>query len=180
MTWGLLALVIGCTERPPAVVGDDGWGPQHPRLGHTLPPPAPRTKPTPAADRPRWDRADKLDELQLLAERGRSEHLDGRMERTVRISPEATPYLHVFSGGPALPQGALIVQHHHQPGSKRTVATYAMLKRQPGFAADSADWEYFVIDDKSRVAAQGALPLCARCHREAPQDCLFGPPKTGL
>ncbi len=173
-----VTLALGCSERPPAAVADDGWGPQHKNLGHTLPPPAPRSKATPPAKRPRWERAGQLAELQLLGGRGRSEHLDGSFERTVRINPIASQYLHLVGGGAGLAQGALVVQQHHRPGSKAVVATYAMEKRAAGFSNQSADWEYFVIDEKNRVAARGPMPLCSRCHLEAPQDCLFGPPTS--
>jgi hypothetical protein len=35
------------------------------------------------------------------------------------------------------------------------------------------DWEYLVLDVEGAIVERGELPLCQRCHSEAP-DSVFG------
>jgi len=117
-----------------------------------------------------WELRDKLAELTPIAGRGPSEHLGGRFERTVRVNDAAKSYGQLAASGP-IPDGALIVQQHHVPGSDAVYGTFVMLRR----GGDEPSWELTVVDARGRVAARGALRSCLRCHQEAPHDGLFGP-----
>jgi hypothetical protein len=54
------------------------------------------------------------------------------------------------------------------------VTYFAMIKRPPGYDPGGGDWEYLVVTPAGRVEQRGILPLCARCHADAPHDHLFG------
>jgi hypothetical protein len=36
-------------------------------------------------------------------------------------------------------------------------------------------WDYLVTDPSAGVVSEGTLPLCARCHADAPADFIFVP-----
>lgn len=172
----VLAAGAGCGERPPPVVGDDGWGPSL-RGGEVAvnedAPPAPRARPLPPAERARWARADEIAGLTQVGGRDRSEHLDGAYERTVLVDAAASGYGQLTTGTRFSP-GALVVQRHHE-GDDRVVAIYAMERLAEGTAPAARDWRFWVLDPSLRVAAVD-VALCARCHAEAPFRGLFGPP----
>jgi len=75
-----------------------------------------------------------------------------------------------------MPAGALVVQKHFVAGDAVAETTFAMKKREPGYAPAQGDWEFLVLDQDLRIEARGPMPLCARCHAAAPSDFLFGPP----
>jgi len=161
---------VGCGQPTPPQLPEDGWGPSHgiERLDPVAQRPAvPRPKAIPTKDRKRWSRADELDSLQPIAGRGRSEHVDGELERTVAVNDAAAGYAHLVPGG-SVPTGALVVQRHHHPGSDTLLFSYVMSK-------DQAGWHFIVLDAHNRVASHQSLQLCARCHGDAPSDSLFGP-----
>ena len=74
-----------------------------------------------------------------------------------------------------LPPGATLVERLFTPGAAAPLAYFVMVKRPPGFDAAGGDWEYLVVSPAAEIEQRGALPLCARCHAEAPHDHLFGP-----
>ena len=47
-------------------------------------------------------------------------------------------------------------------------------KGEPGYDPPEGDWEFLVVSPDGLVEAPSPLPLCARCHAEAPHDHLFG------
>jgi hypothetical protein len=162
---------VGCevSERPPR-----------------LPRAAPSTTPSPvAATASRvavasqralaWDLAAVVGTLRSAARRSPSEHGDGSYEGEVLVNDPAAPYPTL---GPAtrLPEGALVVeaQHRRDAAGSSTVAGYLLMrKREPGYDPPGGDWEYGVADETAAVRDHGVLPLCARCHAEAPHDHLF-------
>jgi hypothetical protein len=52
-----------------------------------------------------------------------------------------------------------------------------MVKRPPGYDPEGGDWEYLVLTPAGEATQRGRLPLCKRCHAEAPNDHLFGGPR---
>lgn len=68
-----------------------------------------------------------------------------------------------------MPKGASVVAFHSTAGSGAPASTYAMRKRPNGV------WDYSIADTEDRMVAQGSLPLCGRCHADAPSDSLFVP-----
>jgi hypothetical protein len=55
----------------------------------------------------------------------------------------------------------------HRKRSNRTPgAVHVMIRGE-------RDWEFLVLDSAGVIQEQGELPLCQRCHAEAP-DSVFG------
>jgi hypothetical protein len=170
LAWAALAAgALGCTggSGEPRSAGRpaDGW------IGEGLPAPTASTRST--APTERWNLTAELARLRPATRRAPSEHLGGDLEGEVLASPEAHPYP---SLGPrhAVRVGATLVERHSPPGQPDVAAYFAMIKRPPGFDPDGGDWEYAVIAPDGRVEQRGVLPLCARCHADAPHDHLFG------
>jgi hypothetical protein len=165
----------GCSP-PPSAWGaaDDAWQSTPAKDGQATPAaPASGRLRLPPMPQPPWERAGQLDGLRAAGVRGPSEHLDGRHERVVRVNELGASYDRPRAG--LMPVGALVVELHYRPGSNEPDAIFAMEKRPPGFAPEQGDWEFVVLDGSLRVQARGKLALCARCHRTAPHDLLFGP-----
>ncbi len=70
--------------------------------------------------------------------------------------------------------GATIVERLFGAEGADPTAYFVMVKRAPGYDAAGGDWEYLVVLPDGSVEARGKLPLCARCHAEAPHNRLFG------
>jgi hypothetical protein len=119
------------------------------------------------SERQRWNRADELDQLDVVQGRTPSEHLDGVFDRTVLVNASARSY-RTLSRSTVLPSGALVVQRHHLRGEDAT-AVYFVMERLP-----SGNWTFLVVDRELRVAAAQHLERCARCHADAPYNGLFG------
>lgn len=73
-----------------------------------------------------------------------------------------------------LAPGATLVERHVVRGSETTAVYFAMVKRPEGYDPDGDDWEYLVATPEGLVEDRGRLPLCGRCHADAPHDHLFG------
>lgn len=179
MTAALLSLLAcGESRRPRAPIGDDGWGPslrgESFAAPEPAPPPAPRARPIPEEKRQPWAHAAVLDQLVDLRVRGASEHDDDRYERTLRVSPDQADAYRHLTQATVMPAGTVVVQRHHEPGQEAVAIRYAMVKEE---GAPSA-WQFVVLDETLRVAADAQLTLCARCHREAPFHGLFGIPAS--
>ena len=112
----------------------------------------------------------------LAAPRGRSQHFTGELEAEVRINPAAAGYPAL---GPdrALPLGAALLAPHFAPGRSEPVVLLAMVKRPSGYDVTAGDWEYLVLTPAGEATHRGRLPLCKRCHAEAPRDHVFGGPR---
>lgn len=133
-------------------------------------------KPAEVASGGRWELAGRLRTFRRATSRGRSQHMNGDMEAEVLASEEASVYPTL---GPLrrLPGGAVLVEAHYAAGSAAPEVYFAMVKRAPGFDPAGGDWEYLIVEPSGDVAQRGRLPLCARCHAEAPHDRLFGGPR---
>jgi hypothetical protein len=108
--------------------------------------------------------------------RGRSQHFTGELEAEVRVSPAASGYPTL---GPrrTLPAGAILVEPHYPPGGTEAAVVLAMVKRPSGYDPGAGDWEYLILTPAGDAIHRGRLPLCKRCHAEAPNDYLFGGPR---
>jgi hypothetical protein len=111
--------------------------------------------------------------LHPATRRARSEHLSGELEGEVLAGPAAGTYP-VLGPTSALAPGATLVERLFDPHGAEPVAYFVMVKRAPGYDPAGGDWEYLVLGASARVEERGKLPLCARCHAEAPHDRLFG------
>jgi hypothetical protein len=120
----------------------------------------------------RWDLDAQLRALHPAVGRARSGHRTGEMEAEVLAGSAGTyPKL---GPGSVLPPGATLVERLYEAGAAVPVGYFVMVKRPPGFDPPGGDWEYLVVTPVGIVEQRGALPLCARCHAEAPHDRLFG------
>lgn len=121
-----------------------------------------------------WDLTTELPTLRSMTPRATSEHLTGALDGEVLANEAAKPYPAL---GPriALAPGATLVERHLARGkAEATVVYFAMVKRPPGYDPEGGDWEYLVVTPDGQVEARGRLPLCGRCHADAPHDHLFG------
>jgi len=110
------------------------------------------------------------------APRGRSQHFTGELEAEVRVNPAAAGYPELARAR-SLPAGAALLAPHFAPGRAEPVVLLAMVKRPPGYDTADGDWEYLVLTPAGEATHRGRLPLCKRCHAEAPRDHVFGGPR---
>jgi hypothetical protein len=103
--------------------------------------------------------------VEAFAARG---HGTGEHLIDVRVSPAFLADYRGLTAGRSLPAGTIIVAFHRNRVTGDAGSVYAMSK-QPGGA-----WEYLVAAPNGAIEARGALPLCGRCHAEAPADSVFG------
>jgi hypothetical protein len=120
----------------------------------------------------RWDLADQLRTARPAGRRAWSEHLGGELEGEVLASPGTT----YPPRGPAsqVAVGTTLIERLFHPGAAQPQTYFVMIKRAPGYDAPGGDWEYLVVSPDGHVEEPSPLPLCARCHAEAPHDHLFG------
>ncbi|APR87436.1 hypothetical protein A7982_12785 [Minicystis rosea] len=135
---------------------------------------SPRAAP-PRASAPleRWDLDAQLKTLRPVVKRAAaSGHLTGELEADVLAGSAGT--YPVLGPESRVPPGATLVERLFEPGGASPVAYFVMVKRPPGFDPGGNDWEYLVVTPGGSIEQRGPLPLCARCHAEAPHDRLFG------
>jgi hypothetical protein len=149
--------MLAACARPPA-------GPAPRERGAWADAPAPSAS-APPRPQERWDLA-QLKALRPVGARARSEHLSGDFEAEVLAG----------AGYPrgAQPPGALVAERLFDTGKAASALYFVMVKRPTGFDPAGDDWEYLVVTEDGRVEERGKMPLCARCHAEAPHDHLFG------
>lgn len=139
------------------------------------PAPSPTAPPAAEPDLPEvpFDFAGELRSAHEVVARAPSQHELGDLEGRVLANDLAKPYPKL---GPSsdLPVGATLLEQLYKPGVPEPVETFAMVKRSATTDAGLGTWEFFVIGSNGVVAARGRMPLCARCHAEAPHDHLFG------
>jgi hypothetical protein len=133
----------------------------------------PRPTATPAAPPEPWDLEGALRLLHPVALHARSEHLSGDLQGEVLSGPAAAPYP-VLGPSSVLAPGATLIERLTPPQTSTTVSYFVMIKRTSGYDPAGGDWEYLVLGASGRVEERGKLPLCARCHAEAPHDHVFG------
>jgi hypothetical protein len=115
----------------------------------------------------------ELPSLQRATARERSQHLTGELQSETLVNGLAEPYPNLVSGQ-KLPPGAIVVAAHYRTGHNEPVVFFAMIKQRSGFDPAGGDWEYLIIQPNGDIEQRGRLPLCGRCHAEAPRDSLFG------
>ncbi|WP_434047006.1 MULTISPECIES: hypothetical protein [Sorangium] len=130
----------------------------------------------PAAAPAAWELAPQLASFKRATDRARSQHFTGELEGEVRINAAASPYP-VLGPGHVLLPGAAVVELHYPAGSTEPVTLLAMVKQPAGYDPDGGDWEYVILTPQGTSTHRGALPLCKRCHADAPHDHLFGGPR---
>lgn len=132
-------------------------------------PEAVATEPPP----PPWDLGAELRRLHAVSPRTPSEHLTGQLDAEILADEGAVAYPAL---GPlrSIPPGATLVERLSPRGGAEPAAYLAMVKRPAGFDPPGGDWEYLVLDAAGHMEQRGRLPLCARCHADAPHDHLFG------
>lgn len=83
----------------------------------------------------------------------------------VYVTPDAKAVLQ--SGKGRYPRGAVIVKAKLTDArSKEAVLFTVMRKREAGYDPRNGDWEYGVLDGRSkRVLAAGRIESCIACHR---------------
>lgn len=174
-----LALLLACAAPPPTPPdpGAGSWvsaapAPVRPGAGPVPGESAPPPEPTPTP----WELAPELKSFVLVTPRARSQHFAGDLEAEVRVNPPASDYPRL---GPSrrLPAGSALVETHYRPGSVEPVVLLAMVKRAPSYDPEAGDWEYLILTPSGEATYRGRLPLCRRCHAEAPHDHVFGGPR---
>ncbi|WP_437878052.1 hypothetical protein [Sorangium sp. So ce513] len=176
---GWAPLPLGCAPppRPPLdAAATTGWieGGSGPGAEPAAPTAAPAAQPAP--EPVAWELAAQLASFKPATVRARSQHFTGELEAEVKINAAAAPYPAL---GPdrVLPPGATLVALHYPAGSSEPVTLLAMVKRPAGYDPDGGDWEYAIVTPQGTSTHRGALPLCKRCHADAPHDHLFGGPR---
>lgn len=124
----------------------------------------------------RWELADAIPSLRRATPRGLSQHLSGELLAEVRVNDQASAYPALGPSRP-LATGAVLVEAHFASGSADPSIFFAMVKRPPGFDPEGGDWEYLIVEPSGTIVRRGKLPLCARCHAEAPHNFIFGGPR---
>lgn len=148
-----------------ACVAEDAG--RRPRRGAQGAEAAPPVAPAP---RVRWERSEELGSLRVVRERVRSTHLTDGSEATLRGNEAAATY---GQHGAVLPVGALLVASHDTTSG---VVHFAMEKRAATATATDPRWDYTVVDAAGWIVERGRITSCVRCHAEAPNDEVFGPP----
>ena len=139
---------------------------------------APKRAPAaPAHSSETWDQAAEvptfalIDDRQLPSRGHNPPYWSGEVRANAALAPI---YRTIGPDSAGIPEGGVVVEAHRAadgaPGP-----TFAMVKRAAGFDAPGGDWEFLVIRGDGMVESRGVLPLCARCHADAPYDHLFGP-----
>jgi hypothetical protein len=106
-------------------------------------------------------------------------HAGGRFDADVYVTPTAKEAAFGLLG--KIEPGTILVMDESPHGKSASVPaassatplgpTLMMEKRAAGFDPAHGDWRYVVVDGVS--VEDGALPLCASCHDEAPHDHVF-------
>jgi hypothetical protein len=124
--------------------------------------------PPPVAE-PRWERFAEAQSWPLAAEpfvaRG---HAAGEYVVSLRVAPPNRDSYRALIAGARWPVGMTVAAFNQRRGGGEAGSVYAMTKLATG------EWDYVVARPDGVIEARGALPLCARCHAEAPADSLFG------
>jgi hypothetical protein len=141
-----------------------------PRTPALQPSARPATSASPTAA---WNLAEQLTMLHRATPRATSEHVHGEFDGEVLVNDAAKAYPALGPHRTLMP-GATLVERHVARGAETTAVYFAMVKRSPGYDPDGGDWEYLVVSPDGTIEERGRIPLCGRCHAEAPHDHLFG------
>ncbi|WP_145418169.1 cytochrome P460 family protein [Planctomycetes bacterium K23_9] len=82
----------------------------------------------------------------------------------VYVSKAAEPFMR--SGGIDYLVGSLIVKSKFPKDHPNRVELYTVMRKmKAGYDADNGDWEYSIVDGRSRrVHARGRIDSCIKCH----------------
>lgn len=116
-----------------------------------------------------WSELPTLATLTPVGEPRVSNHRLADEVGQVKVNAAAAGYADRAPLGP----GAIVVEALSPDAGSTPTATFVMHKREAGYFPAGGDWEYLVLDGQGGVQARGQLPLCARCHAEAPEGFLF-------
>jgi hypothetical protein len=110
--------------------------------------------------------------LRLVA-RHLSAHFGGTTEADVLADHRAAAYPKT---GPRQDYavGAVLAERFAEVNGSLPAVLLVMLKREPTFNPAGCDWEYVTLRGDRTVLENGDGSLCARCHAEAPHQCVFG------
>ncbi len=138
--------------------------------------PSPRAATSAAPTSEPWEHAGELSALtsiddRVLPSRG---HNPPYWSGNVKVNAALDTTYRALGPESRVAAGSIALEEHKDSEGKRG-PTYAMVKREAGFDVQGGDWEYLVLDAQGGVEQRGAIPLCARCHADAPVDHLFGP-----
>ncbi len=80
---------------------------------------------------------------------------------TKSVAPMWDPYMKFEAG-------SILLKAKFAPDQPDQIELFTgMLKREPGFAPEVGDWEFFTIDgEATQVTSRGKLASCIACHRE--------------
>lgn len=98
-------------------------------------------------------------------------HYGGTFEALVRVTPEARERYQQHTLGTAFETGTTLVMLHRSRATRKPGPIHAMQRGK-------TSWEYLRLSPDGAIEARGALPLCRRCHAEAPSDSVFGPSRS--
>jgi hypothetical protein len=120
----------------------------------------------------RWEHFDDARSWPLAAEPfATSAHGATPYVVSVRVAPAfVVAYRELVAGEVWVPGASVAAFHATRSGEPASL--YAMTKQSDG------SWEYVVAAADGTETARGPLPLCIRCHTEAPADSLFGVPRA--
>ncbi|HEX4475020.1 MAG TPA: hypothetical protein VH142_08090 [Polyangiaceae bacterium] len=85
----------------------------------------------------------------------------------IRVPSEELAEYRALVRGQSLRPGFVVAASHRDAGTGAPGPVYAMTKTASG------EWSFVVATADGRTITRGALPLCARCHAEAPTDAVF-------
>jgi hypothetical protein len=99
-------------------------------------------------------------------------HLPGQYTAQVRVSEPARESYLALSPERELPSGSVVAQFLRDVATGASGPVFVMRKH------DENDWLFAVLGPDGTPLDWGRLPLCLRCHDEAPQGHLFGLPRA--
>jgi hypothetical protein len=102
-----------------------------------------------------------------------STHPVGDHVATIRVNEDAAGY--GTRGRGAFRVGARIVASLAPSADAPAELHYAMTRVVETSEPNRTGWAFEVIDPTGTVLSEGSLPLCERCHAEAPREGVFEP-----
>jgi hypothetical protein len=90
----------------------------------------------------------------------------------VRTPPASLQHYRDLTLGGEVPPGFRVAAFHIDESTGGPGPIYAATRQIDGM------WHYVLADGAGGLIEEGALPVCARCHDEAPTHGLFGLPQA--
>ncbi len=95
----------------------------------------------------------------------------GRYRALVRVSTAARDQYLAPTPERPFPEGSVVAQFLTDLDTGSAGPVYAMRKQS------DETWQFAVLEPGGALLDFGLLPLCVRCHQEAPADFVFGLPR---